>query len=165
MGRVGRPPKSLQALQAQFCELLRKGLHRPHAAAQVGLTEATVAEWYAAGARDTKGIYREFHLGVNKAEADFAQGALEMLMARGAADPKVVQWALSRRYPELYGRRDNVDPEKPEDRAAQQQATRQLLFERLERLFPEPEIAPAAPAVESATPAAALPEGKPNAAG
>lgn len=156
MGRVGRPPKSLKALQTQFCDLLRKGLHRPHAAAQIGLTDAVVSDWYANGARDTKGIYREFHLAVNKAEADFAQSCLETMFARGAADTKVIQWMLSRRFPELFGRHDNVEVERPEDRAAQQQATRTLLIERLVRL--RPEVAPEAPQTEETPRLAVVPD-------
>jgi len=165
MGRVGRPPKSLQALHGQFCDLLRKGLHRPHAAAQIGLTEAQVSEWYANGARDTKGIYREFHLKVNKAEAEFAQACLDTMIARGAADPKVIQWVLSRRFPEHFGRHDNVEAERPEDRAAQQQATRQLLIERLERLFPEAPEPSVEPVVEVAPVVEALPEASSDAPG
>lgn len=149
MGRPGRPPKALKALHAQFCDLLRKGAHRKHAAAQIGLTEAQVSEWYHKGAREKKGIYREFHLDVNRAEADYADTCLAMITAQGASDPRVVQWALSRRFPELYGRRDNVDDKSPEDRAAQTQATRQLLMDRLKRLRAEP--APAAPAAPAET--------------
>jgi len=165
MGRPGRPPKSLKALQAQFCELLSKGLHRPHAAAQIGLTEALIAEWYANGARDEKGVYREFHLAVNKAESDFALVCLDMLKASGARDPKVVQWTLSRRFPEHFGRHDNVEVERPEDRAAQQKATRQLLLERLARLLPEPDAVPTEAPAASPPALEVLPGGKPDAVG
>jgi len=137
MGLVGRPPKALKALQKQFCDLLRKGMHRPMAAAQVGLTEAMVSEWYAKGAKETKGIYFEFLRDVNKAESDFVAACFDTMIAHGPSDPKVLQWALSRRHPELFGRHDNYEIVSAEDRAAQEQATMQLLMERFERLLPQ----------------------------
>ncbi|WP_233613383.1 MULTISPECIES: hypothetical protein [Corallococcus] len=65
------------------------------------------------------------------------QSATEMLMAAAAHNPKHVQWLLSRRFPELYGRRDNVSEVAPEDKAADERALRELLMDRLGRLLPD----------------------------
>jgi hypothetical protein len=162
VNRPGRPTKLSSELQEQFCDLLRKGLFRKHAAAKIGVPERTISTWYHRGAREERGKFYAFYLAVDDAEATFAQAGIETLAASQAGDPKVVQWLLSRRFPELYGRKDNVEDQRPEDREAQQQATRTLLMERLERMFPEP----SAPTLEPPpTPVATLPEGKPDAVG
>lgn len=169
MGSPGRPTKLSAELQKQFCDLIAtEGMFRRHAAAIVGVPERTIANWYHRGAKEERGRYRDFFLAVDAAEAMFAQVGLTMLKAVGAKDPKVVQWLLSRRFPELYGRKDNVEDTNPEDRAAQAQATRTLLLERLERLFPEPQVTPELEPAALPAPApdpVALPEGNPDAVG
>jgi hypothetical protein len=94
---------------------------------------------------------------VNKAEATYQQTGLQTLHAAAATNPKNVQWVLGRRFPEEYGRRDNVQEIGAEDKASQTQAVRDLLMERLEKLLPEPEEP--ATAVEPA-PAEAPADGK-----
>lgn len=159
MARVGRPSKLSDELSKQICDLIAtEGLHRKHAAAKVGIPERTVANWYHRGAREERGPHRDFYFALDAAEATFAETCLTMLKARGAHDVKVLQWLLSRRFPEIYGRKDNVEDKSPEDRAAQAQATRTLLMERLERLAPEPE----APKVDPPA-LAVLPRGAPDA--
>jgi hypothetical protein len=159
MASGGRPSKLTAELQEQFCELLRKGLFRKHAAARIGIPERTTANWYHRGAREERGKFYEFYLAVDDAEATFAQTGIEMLTAMQSGDPKVIQWLLSRRFPEHYGRKDNVEDERPEDRAAQQQAVRTLLMERLERLLPEAAQTPTLEAKQ----VEALPSGSPDA--
>jgi hypothetical protein len=143
---MGRPTKLTPEMRDKICAQLRNGLFRRHAAALAGIPEQTLSEWYHRGARDEKGVYRDFFHAVNAAEAEFAQAGSEMMRAAVAHNPKLMQWFLSRRFPELYGRRDNVEDKSVEDRAAQAQATRTLLIERLERLFPDTEAKPDAPA-------------------
>lgn len=148
---MGRPTKLTTELSLKICDELRKGLFRRHAASLAGIPEATLSGWYHRGAREKRGVYRAFYESVDRAEAEFAQTGNDTLKAAAAHNPKFIQWLLSRRFPEFYGRRDNVEDKSVEDRAAQAQATRTLLIERLERLFPEPEAkteapAPAAPA-------------------
>jgi hypothetical protein len=154
---MGRPSKLTPELQEAICAPIREhGMFRRRAAALVGIPEVTISEWYTRGAREESGRYHEFYLAISKAEADFQSTCTQMLKAGSAGNPQLLLKWLARRFPEEYGRQDNVEVVSVEDRAAQAQAARNLLFERLERLFPpsvEAEIAPHAPDQ------AALPEG------
>ncbi|SEN39007.1 hypothetical protein SAMN05444354_1572, partial [Stigmatella aurantiaca] len=96
----------------------------------MGVEEHTISRWYHRGASEARGLYREFHVAVNRAEAEFMQEATETLQAASTSNPRHVQWLLSRRFPELYGRRDNVEAKSPEDQAADTAALRDLLLDR-----------------------------------
>ena len=151
--RRGRPPKLTEELQAQICECLKAGAHRRFAAAKVGIDENTLSRWYHRGAGEDSGPHREFFLAVNAAEAEFAATGVETLKAAGAKNPGHIKWLLSRRFPAEFGRQDNVERVNPEDKAAQAQSTRQLLMERLEKLFPDARAEE--PKQEAAAPVAA----------
>ena len=103
----------------------------------MGIDEQTLSRWFHRGASEPRGLYREFFVAVNKAEAEFMQGATETLQAASTTNPKHVQWLLSRRFPELYGRRDNVEAKSPEDQAADTAALRELLIDRLGKFLPD----------------------------
>ncbi|WP_246137294.1 hypothetical protein [Myxococcus llanfairpwllgwyngyllgogerychwyrndrobwllllantysiliogogogochensis] len=92
---------------------------------------------------------------MNRAEAEFMQGATETLQAAATTNPKHVQWLLSRRFPELYGRRDNVETKSPEDQTADTAALRELLIDRLGKFLPDEPPAP----TDAATPAQPSNEG------
>lgn len=148
--------KLTKELQAEVCKHLEEGLFRRAAAALVEIDEVTFSRWYHRGATEERGRFHEFFVAVNKAEATFAQTCTAQLKSGAVANPKNAQWLLSRRFPAEYGRRDNVEEHRPEDKAANQAALRDLLIERLEKLVPEPEAAPqlsegAAAAVASTT--------------
>jgi hypothetical protein len=134
---MGRPTKLNVALQKAICEHLKAGVFRGATAAAVCIDEGTLSRWYHRGAREEKGRYRDLFLEMNRAEAEFQISATDMLKAAAAQNPKYLMWLLSRRFPALYGRRDNIEEVNLEDRAADAQAVRELLFERLERLLPE----------------------------
>jgi hypothetical protein len=146
---VARPTKLTAEVQQQICEHLKAGLFRRAAAGLVGVDEQTVSRWYHRGASEQRGLYREFYVAVNRAEAEFMQGATETLQAAATTNPKHVQWLLSRRFPELYGRRDNVDAKSPEDQAADTAALRELLLDRLGKFLPDEPVA-AEPTLEPA---------------
>ncbi|RJS14623.1 hypothetical protein DRW03_34680 [Corallococcus sp. H22C18031201] len=126
-----------------FCDHLRNGLFRRAAAGLCGVEEHSVSRWLHRGAGEQRGLYREFFVEVNRAEAEFMQSATETLQAAATTNPKHVQWLLSRRFPELYGRRDNVEAKSPEDQAADTAALRELLLDRLGKFLPDEPPAPA----------------------
>nr|WP_217442844.1 hypothetical protein [Myxococcus sp. CA033] len=121
---------------------MRSGLFRRAASGLVGVDEQTLSRWYHRGASEPRGLYREFFVAVNRAEAEFMQGATETLQAASTTNPKHVQWLLSRRFPELYGRRDNVEAKSPEDQSADTAALRELLIDRLGKFLPDELPAP-----------------------
>ncbi|ADO68710.1 conserved uncharacterized protein [Stigmatella aurantiaca DW4/3-1] len=141
---MARPTKLNPEIQKQICDHLRSGLFRRAAAGLVGVDEQTISRWYHRGASEARGLFREFYVAVNRAEAEFMQGATETLQAASTSNPKHVQWLLSRRFPELYGRRDNVEAKSPEDQAADTAALRELLLDRLGKFLPDEPPAPAA---------------------
>ncbi|WP_254624087.1 hypothetical protein [Myxococcus sp. CA033] len=123
-------------------------MFRRAAAGLVGVDEQTVSRWFHRGASEQRGLYREFFVAVNRAEAEFMQGATETLQAAATTNPKHVQWLLSRRFPELYGRKDNVEAKSPEDQSADTAALRELLIDRLGKFLPDEPPAP----TDAATP-------------
>lgn len=146
--KPGRPTKLNPELQEEICKHLRDGLFRCAAAALVGIDEQTLSRWWHRGASEAKGPFREFHLAVNKAEAEYMAAAHRTLDAASTANPKHLQFLLSRRFPHLYGRRDNVEMQNPEDKAQEQEQARAAFMERLCKFLPdaaEPATAPAAP--------------------
>lgn len=135
---MGRPSKLTPDLQEQICKPIREyGMFRRRAAALVNIPEVTVSEWYTRGAREDAGRYHDFYLAINHAEAFFQDRALDTLKAGCAHNPQLLLKFLGRRFPEEFGRQDNVEVVSVEDQAAQEQAAISLLFERLERLLPE----------------------------
>ncbi len=137
---MARPTKLTKELQAKACELLAvDGLFRREVAALVGIDEVTFSRWYHKGSAEERGIYHEFFLAVNLAEAACQQAALATIKAAATKNPKHLQWFLSRRFPHQWGRRDNVEETRAEDQTAQALSLQQLLFERLTKLVPAPE--------------------------
>lgn len=157
---MGRPSKLNPAVQDQICTLLQRGIPRARCAALAGIDDDTFRLWFNRGVTEGAGPYRDFYLAVMKAEAMLHQTVAEMLMSHVASDPKTLLSWMGRRFPEEFGRRDNVDVQSPEDKAANEQALRSLLIERLERFAPieDAEVLPA----DSAAPA--LPSGEPEGA-
>lgn len=134
---MARPSKCTREITEQICAFLEKGNTRRASAALVDIDEVTFSRWYHRGAREDRGIYRDFHLAVNRAEAKHQDTAIEMIRAGCATNPKIALQVLGRRYPGEWGRRDNVEEKSVEDQAAAQQQLRELLIERFEKLLPE----------------------------
>lgn len=139
---MARPTKLDPKAREKILESLRAGMFRRHAAALVGVTESTLSVWYNRGHREARGLYHDFAVAVDAAEAEFAQAGVEQLVGAAPHNPRIMQWLLSRRFPAEYGRRDNVEPTGTEDSQADAQALRELLIERLQKLAPEPEPDP-----------------------
>lgn len=149
---MARPTKLKPEIQAAICQHLEAGLFRKRAAALVGVDENTFCNWFQRGAAEDKGPFRDFYMAVLLAEAKVHQSATAMLQSGAPTNLKLLLSWLARRFPEEFGRRDNVEEKSVEDKNSQAQATRSLLVERLERLFPEP--LPDPTSEEAATPPA-----------
>jgi hypothetical protein len=146
---MARPTKLTPELQGEICTHIREtGMFRRRAAALVNVSEQTFSEWYSRGSREDEGIHHEFFLAINRAEAEFQHTACNMLKIGSTMNSSLLLKWLARRFPEEFGRRDNIVEESIEDRAAQALATRALLFSTLNKLFPKVEELPALPAGE-----------------
>lgn len=150
---AGRPSKLTPERQSVIVGHLERGLFRGAAASLSGIDESTFHAWYSKGANEPRGKHRAFYDAVNLAEATFQKTSVEALASSSATNPKIMQWMLSRRFPQLYGRRDNVQVVDVQDKNAKADQLRELLTERLSRLMPEPEAVEALPATtETAAP-------------
>lgn len=138
-----RPRRGVSKLDRElikrFCYYIKRGAFRGRAAALVGVHEVTVSNWMARGAAASakdpgERLYREFFQKVMRAEARCQQNALDTIRAAASANPKHLQWFLTRRFPGEWGRRDNVAEENPSDQAADAKALREQLVERFLKL-------------------------------
>lgn len=146
-------PKLTHELIKNFCEPIRRsGLTRKRAAALVGVDEGTASRWYRRGIEQQRGLYADFARAVSRAEADFQLSMLERLgegvaatIAAGRDPSGAVLKVLGRRFPDEWGRRDNV-PDRDEGQEVKDAAMVRVSFlERLEKLLPKVEApAPAA---------------------
>lgn len=139
---------------AEVCKHLEIGLPRRRVAGLAMIDESTFARWFTRGSSsDEKGLYRDFYLAVNEAEAKLQQSVIEMIRAGGAADPKLLLNFLGRRFPDEWGRRDNVEEARVEDQAAEAKALRDTLIERFDKLqADDAPDSPPAPAKSEAPP-------------
>lgn len=132
-------PKLTPEVQQAICKALELGLPRRRAAWKAGIDEGTVSRWYRGGsADDAPPRLRDFRAAVEKAEATHQEKLIKR--ANRVERPLAI---LGRRYPDEWGRRDNVEADDAESKAADAAATRQLLMDRLEKLFRAVPVSPA----------------------
>jgi hypothetical protein len=147
----GRPTRLTPELIEQLVNPIRElGLFRRRAAALAQVDEGLFSKWYRRGRGEKRGIYAAFADEVDRAEAEYQEKTLRQLQDASAADPRLKLKLLERRFPEEYGRHDNVAPDDEEGKAADAAKLRETLMERLERLLPAPDPQAAAPAAEQA---------------
>ena len=134
MARGRKQTKLTAELISQVCAHLRAGQHRKVAAGLVRVGESTFGKWYQTGAREPRGLARDFFEGVNEAESQFEAAQLSRLLEQAEAAPKIRMWVLSRRFPQRYSRQDNVADSSGAPGQANVEELRELLLSRLERL-------------------------------
>lgn len=124
-------------VQALIVANLLTGLPRTRAAALAGVQPDTFLSWMRAAMRDDAAPeLRAFALAVEKAEAEHQRSILSPVNEVLALQPKLAIQFLGRRYPQDWGRRDNVTPaQTSENRDEETGNLRQKLLDRLERLL------------------------------
>ena len=97
-------------------ERVRRGAHASSAAKAIGIDGSTANRWLVRGddPAETDPRYAKFARDVRQAEAEFEQETLDALMAIGNSPkhnggPRALEFVLSRRHPEHWQERREVD--------------------------------------------------------
>jgi len=96
---VARPTKLTPELSLAFRQCLEDGNHRGPACRVVGFSESTLYRWLDRGEREQVGIYHEFRVAVEKAEALAEIRAVETLQDAALEDWRAALAYLERRFP------------------------------------------------------------------
>lgn len=125
-----------------FAAKVRKGLHKSVAAASLGIPLVTYQHWvregqtqirlFDAGRRDSLGLYGEFVIRVERAEAELHEQLVDVITS--SKDPELVlKWTV-KRFPKryLHNGRKVIDDDTAEETA--EGDAHDLLLQRLARL-------------------------------
>ena len=96
---MARPTKLTPELSLAFRQCLEDGNHRGTACGAVGLAESTLYRWLARGEQEQEGIYHDFRIGVEKAEALAEVRAVGTLQDAALEDWRAALAYLERRFP------------------------------------------------------------------
>lgn len=102
-------PKCTDEVIKRAVQLKKGGAHNRSIAAALGVHESTFYTWCNKPKSDKQ---REFSEALKKAEADYENALLAVVMKAGKdKDWKAAAWLLERKYPERYARTDRVQAE------------------------------------------------------
>lgn len=108
MSKRGRPIKLTPALQETLCGAIREGNYIETACAFAGVSRQTVRNWMKRGARQSKGIYRDFLDALKKSHAIAEAENVRVIRAAAKEQWYAAAWMLERRYPKRWGKNDKV---------------------------------------------------------
>lgn len=106
----GRRTRLTPEIQERIVTLVRAGHYKRVAAAQAGVAERTLYQWYDKGDQDHEAhrrIYAQFRQALDEAEAESEIILLDKITKHGT--PRDHLEVLARRFPERWGRRINVE--------------------------------------------------------
>lgn len=152
-GAITYVPRSVEGgegltreLVGAFAAKVRKGMHKTVAAAALGVPVVTYQYWvregrtqiklYNVGRRDELGLYGEFVIRVEQAEAQLHEQLLGVILT--SEDPEVVLKFAIKRFPKRYlhnGRKVIDDDDGVEEVDAKEAETSALLDARLDAMF------------------------------
>jgi transposase len=104
---MGRPTKLTPEVRQRIVAALRAGNYAKPAAESAGVSEATYYRWLDRGRKQKRGIYREFHDDVRRAEADAEVEAVARWRKAFPDNWRAIATYLERRYPERWRRRES----------------------------------------------------------
>jgi hypothetical protein len=133
-GTLGRPTKLTPALQEKFVQAVREGQFFETACGLCGITYTAFREWMIRGANEPEGIYHEFMLAVQEAEADSEAEANKKWQKFFAEDYRAVRDWMDRRYGNRWSRKDRMEISGPEGGPIQTQDLSKLSEEELASL-------------------------------
>jgi transposase len=108
---VARPTKLTPEVQQRIVAAIRAGNYAEPAARSAGISAATYHRWMKRGERESKGIYRDFHDEVRRAEAEAEVHAVAVIRKAMPDDWRAAAHYLERRYPEHWRRRESLEHE------------------------------------------------------
>ena len=106
---MARPTKHTDELERRLLELLRRGNFASTAAKAVGISESTYYDWLRRGKEEPEGIYHDFFLAVEQAEAMVEIDTVELLHMH-FDKPALLKFYITHRFPN-WRQRTPVQPE------------------------------------------------------
>lgn len=118
MAKRGARNKCTAEAIERAVKLKKGGANNKDIAAALGIHESTFYEWIANPKSDKQ---REFSEGIKKAEADYKNALLAIIMRDASQrDWHAAAWLLERKYPGEYARVDRVKAEVQQETKAEQ---------------------------------------------
>src|SRR3954463_5396786 len=105
MKKQGRPTKLTTELQEQILRGLRLGNFIATMCSFLTLDKSTFYEWIKRGEREQEGIYTDFKMAVDKAQAEAEAKLLMQISNSATSDWMASAWKLERKYASRYALR------------------------------------------------------------
>lgn len=103
---TGRKPKLSRQVLERAVDLKKGGANNCDICAAIGIAESTFYAW--SNAPKTP-LQKEFSESIKKAEADYKNALLDIIMRDAREkDWKAAAWLLERKYPKEYARQDRL---------------------------------------------------------
>lgn len=109
MGKKGGARTKLTPeLQEQLCKLLQVGITIEDACAEVGISDRVFHKWQARALERNERLYVQFFQAVVQAKARSKIRSVLRIDKAALKDWRADAWLLERRFPEEFGKRDQV---------------------------------------------------------
>jgi transposase len=106
----GRPSKFTPEIKDSICEYISQGNYLDTSCRLAGIDYTTFRGWMVKGEQEGKGEYFEFLRQVRLAEAQAEAERVRLILQAGRLDDwKANAWYLERKYPERWGKKDQLD--------------------------------------------------------
>ena len=105
----GQPTKLNKEISDKICSAIRAGNYMETAAMYAGISKSTLHKWLQDGARATSGPFHEFSVAVQKALAASEVEDVARIKQAGNRTWQAIAWRLERRFPDRWGRRQQLD--------------------------------------------------------
>jgi transposase len=105
---VGKPLKLTDELQDKLCGLLRVGVTIEDACTECGICRDTFQKWQARALEKEEPLFLKFLHAVDRAKAQSKIRSLIRMDKAAVGDWRADAWLLERRFPDEFGKRDQV---------------------------------------------------------
>lgn len=108
MGEAGRPTKLSPEIADRIVQIVEAGNYREVAANLAGISPTTFRAWMRKGKEEADSDFGDFRRRVLKAEATAETNMVLAIAAKAGEDPKHAQWWLERKFPDRWGKKEQV---------------------------------------------------------
>jgi transposase len=105
---IGRPSKLTPELTKKLCDAIKAGNYYDTACQYVGIDYSTFRRWMNRGDKAKTGEFYDFCNAIKKAEAEAEYRMVALWQQQVADDWKASRDFLERRYPDKWGRKQEV---------------------------------------------------------
>jgi hypothetical protein len=108
MSTVGRPSKLTPELTKRLVDAIKAGNYFETACSYVGIDYSTFRKWMVKGEKAKAGVFFDFFHTIKKAESEAEYRMVAQWQTQIADDWKASRDFLERRYPDRWGRKQEV---------------------------------------------------------